>query len=87
MKVSCIFVALPTGKESTDALAAHLGKDPVQCTVRDVDQYGRLVSSCTAGREDIGHWLVSNGYAVAYTQFSDMYEQDEKAAASSRRGL
>lgn len=34
--------------------------------VKDKDQYGRNVSVCLLGSEDLNGWLVSNGYAVSY---------------------
>ncbi len=42
----------------------------MRCEVRNKDQYQRSVSSCSVlmpqGPEDIGDYMVSNGYAVAY---------------------
>lgn len=47
-----------------------IGSNPVRCEVRNKDQYGRNVSSCSVltnkGPVDIGNFMVSNGYAVAY---------------------
>ena len=47
-----------------------IGSNPVRCEVRNKDQYGRNVSSCSVltskGPIDIGNFMVSNGYAVAY---------------------
>ena len=47
-----------------------IGSNPVRCEVRNKDQYGRNVSSCSVltnrGAVDIGNFMVSNGYAVAY---------------------
>ena len=38
----------------------------VTCNVRNADQYGRNVSVCKLGDEDLNAWLVENGLAVAY---------------------
>lgn len=47
-----------------------IGSNAVRCEVRNKDQYGRNVSSCSVltnkGPLDIGNFMVSNGYAVAY---------------------
>lgn len=47
-----------------------IGSNAVRCEVRNKDQYGRNVSSCSVltnkGPMDIGNFMVSNGYAVAY---------------------
>jgi endonuclease YncB( thermonuclease family) len=58
------------GQTSLEALAGRLQGRPVACSVLSKDLYGRSVASCEVqlpgGREDVGAWLVSNGYAVAY---------------------
>ena len=58
------------GQESGDALKQMIGSSAVRCEVRNTDQYGRNVSSCSVlslqGPQDIGNYMVSNGYAVAY---------------------
>ena len=59
--------ALRAGLQSKEALASKLQGVRVRCEVKSKDMYGRNVSRCsTDGLGDIGHWLVSNGYAVAY---------------------
>lgn len=61
---------LLVGLQSGEALQNMIGSDPVRCEVRNKDQYGRNVSSCSVlthqGAQDIGSYMVSNGYAVAY---------------------
>ena len=62
--------ATPAGAQSAEALKAKIAAHPVRCEVRTRDQYQRSVSSCSVltpqGPEDIGDYMVSNGYAVAY---------------------
>ena len=61
------YTALRAGLQSKQALAAKLQGVRVHCKVKSKDMYGRNVSRCsTDGLGDIGHWLVSNGYAIAY---------------------
>ena len=61
---------LLSGVESGEALQNMIGSNSVRCEVRNKDQYGRNVSSCSVltrqGPQDIGTFMVSNGYAVAY---------------------
>ncbi|SDM00037.1 nuclease homologue [Paracoccus chinensis] len=45
--------------------------------MQDTDRYGRAVSVCKAGGKDINHWVVRNGWAVAYTRYSRDYEGAE----------
>lgn len=55
---------------SLQALRDRVGSNPVRCEVKTKDQYGRNVAACSIltprGGEDMGTFLVSNGYAVAY---------------------
>lgn len=64
----CITVAFFfAGEVATDALREKVGDSSLACRIRAKDLYQRNVSSCTLqGTGDIGHWLVQNGYAVAY---------------------
>ena len=75
------------GWESTNALANIVGKHWVTCTRRDTDRYGRVVAVCRAGHIDLNSWMVGNGWAVAYRQFSTEYGLDEDEAKTGRRGL
>lgn len=36
----------------------------------NLDQYGRTVATCSAGDADLGEWLVQNGLALDWPQFS-----------------
>jgi endonuclease YncB( thermonuclease family) len=42
-------------------LADYVGLRTVSCDQRDVDRYGRGVTLCHVGREDLNAWLVSQG--------------------------
>lgn len=61
------------GARSLEALQRRVGGGAVRCDVKTKDQYGRSVASCEmlgGGRsEDMGDWLVSNGYAVVSRLF------------------
>ncbi|MBB3993499.1 endonuclease YncB(thermonuclease family) [Sulfitobacter undariae] len=58
-----------------------------QCQQMDIDRYGRVVARCTALGEDIGGWLVSEGFAFAYVQYGADYVEIEREAAANDRGL
>ena len=45
------------------------------------------MARCQVDGEDIQKWLVSNGWALAFTQFSRDYEADEKAAREAKAGM
>lgn len=76
------------GQQAANALDAWLGARPVACMEIDKDQYGRSVSRCTVGGEDIGRWLVINGWAVEYTDYSDgRYAAAQRQAERTHAGI
>ena len=77
----------PCGRQATEKLAAALDGQTVRCQVQDTDRYGRAVSVCEAGGKDINHWVVGNGWAVAYTRYSRDYEQAEAEARAEKAGI
>jgi endonuclease YncB( thermonuclease family) len=75
------------GVEAGDALRGFLAGKPVSCTPLDRDRFGRVVARCAVAGQDVGAWLVSEGMAVAYTDFSWRYVPQELSARWNRRGL
>lgn len=58
-----------------------------RCEAVELDRYGRTVARCTALGEDVGAWLVAEGFAFAYVQYSTEYVEIERRAAVADRGL
>ena len=75
------------GRHATRALTDRIDGRLVDCEERDRDRYGRMVALCRAGGSDLGAWLVSHGWALAYRRYSVAYVSDEASAKASRRGL
>jgi endonuclease YncB( thermonuclease family) len=75
------------GWESTNALANIVGRHWVTCTKRDTDRYRRVVAVCRAGPIELGAWMVSEGWALAYRRYSMDYVGDEDEARKTGRGL
>jgi len=75
------------GQQAALALSDFTGRQVVSCEDRGRDRYGRVVAVCSAGGEDLGAWLVSNGLALAFRRYSVDYVDQEQAAQSGRRGL
>ncbi len=75
------------GKDASSALKAFLGSRPVSCEELDRDRYRRIVAKCAVDGVDIGDWMVSQGWAVAYYQYSYEYSRAEQRAKSARRGI
>ena len=75
------------GKDATSALNTFLGNRPVSCEELDRDRYRRIVAKCAVDGVDIGEWMVSRGWAVAYYLYSYDYSRAEQRARSARRGV
>lgn len=75
------------GKEAARALAERVGSRPLNCRQRTTDRYGRAVSVCYQGDEDIGAWLVRAGWALSFRKYSHVYVGEEEAAHRQGLGL
>ncbi len=59
----------------------------ISCDLMDVDHYSRLVMRCYAGEIDVAAALVREGLALAYRQYSGLYNKDENAAKITKSGM
>ncbi|WP_316979208.1 thermonuclease family protein [Shumkonia mesophila] len=75
------------GQQAALALADRIGRQPVSCEKRDIDRYKRIVAVCRLGVEDLNAWLVSQGAAMAYRQYSRDYVSQEDQARAAKRGI
>lgn len=75
------------GLEAEQALRSLIGDSDVKCDSQEVDQYGRLVATCSIGRADIGREMVAAGWATAFRTYSDRYVADETRAKAARLGI
>lgn len=75
------------GQTAALALSDFIGRRTVSCQSRDTDRYGRTVAVCSVGGTDINRWLVAEGYALAYRQYSTDYVADEAAAKTAHKGV
>jgi endonuclease YncB( thermonuclease family) len=75
------------GQQAALSLADRIGRRQVSCTVRDTDRYGRFIAVCHQDGIDLNGWLVREGWAVAYRQYSRDYIRDETEARSARRNI
>ena len=62
-------------------------KKELQCSLRDVDRYGRLIMQCFSGSTDIGAAMVQSGHALAYRHFSNLYIAEEEQAKTALKGI
>lgn len=75
------------GQTAALALSDFIGRRVVSCEPRDKDRYGRIVAVCSVGGTNINRWLVAEGHALAYRQYSMDYVRDETAAKTARKGV
>ena len=75
------------GQAAALALAERIGRTPILCEQLDVDRYGRVVARCFTNRADLNKWMVGEGLAVAYRQYSSEYVADEVRARDARKGM
>jgi endonuclease YncB( thermonuclease family) len=60
----------------------------VTCEPKDIDRYGRWVALCRADNWDLGAWMVREGMAHVYTEYSGrFYEWHEEAAKGLQIGI
>jgi endonuclease YncB( thermonuclease family) len=75
------------GQQAALALADKIGEGTVRCTERDIDRYQRVVAVCRVGDQDLGGWLVEQGWAVAFRKYSLDYVSAEGEAQAAKRGI
>lgn len=75
------------GQSAALALQDKLGRGAVDCRATGTDRYGRLIGRCALGGENIGGWLVRNGWAVAYRRYATDFVPHEEAAKSAGLGI
>jgi endonuclease YncB( thermonuclease family) len=75
------------GQQAALALSDYLGQKSVRCEKKDVDRYKRIVAICYVGTTDVNAWLVREGWALAYRQYSKDYVAIEEAARRQKVGI
>lgn len=77
------------GEAARDALRARLSGQVVTVTEHQRDAYGRPLIDLALGGENMGAWMVEQGWAWSYRWHADdgPYAREERVARSSRRGL
>ncbi|UJB15938.1 thermonuclease family protein [Xanthomonas translucens] len=75
------------GQKAALALSDWLGSRTVSCSPSGKDRYQRMLARCFVGNEDVQSWMVLNGWALAYRQYSTDYVSAEEVAQSRRAGV
>jgi endonuclease YncB( thermonuclease family) len=76
------------GAEAANNLDAFIARRPVNCEPLNLDPYGRTVATCSVGGADLGEWLVQNGLALDWPQYSrGRYDGAQQNAERAGRGI
>jgi len=89
LKQNCIYqsIEFQCGEFSKTLLIQKIANQEVNCIREGKDQYGRTLAECFVGEESLSSYLVREGYAFAYRQYSDQFIQDEEYAQSRENGM
>lgn len=76
------------GQKAANDLDAFIARRPVECVEVDRDRYKRAVAVCSVGGVDLAEWLVKNGLALDWPQYSKgAYAAAQSAAKHNERGM
>ncbi|OSI72318.1 nuclease [Bradyrhizobium canariense] len=76
------------GAQAANDLDAFIARRPVNCVPVSLDPYGRTVATCSVASVDLGEWLVRNGLALDWPQYSKgRYREAEREAERTGQGL
>src|ERR1700687_4303369 len=76
------------GSKAANDLDAFIAGRPVNCLPISLDRYGRTVATCSVGGTDLGDWLVRNGFALDWPQYSKRkYDGAQREADHAGRGM
>jgi endonuclease YncB( thermonuclease family) len=75
------------GADAANALDAWIARNPVTCAIEGKDRYGRLLGQCSVRGKNIQEWLVTNGHALAYRDYSTAYVPAELKARKTKAGI
>ena len=77
----------PCGQISTDNLKKKINNKFLTCKWTNKDKYKRYIAECFKNKKNINAWMVRNGYAVAYREYSKKFISQEIFAKKEKLGL
>lgn len=79
-------VSWPCGETATKAMIGVINNRDVSCEGTQHDRYNRLIGKCSVGNIDLSAFMVSQGWALAYREYSMDYVTEEQTARENSRG-
>ncbi len=80
----------PCGEKAAQELIqliASKDSNSVHCKYSGLDKYGRFIGTCWVDQIFINAWLVRNGWALAYRQYSSDFIPEEMEAKKKKVGI
>ena len=78
------------GKRATQELIqliANTRSNNIECVYNGSDKYGRLLGDCWTDGIYVNSWMVENGWAMAYRQYSKKFVKEEMEAREKKLGI
>jgi endonuclease YncB( thermonuclease family) len=76
------------GAQAANDLDTFIARRTTSCGPINLDQYGRTVATCSVDGVDLGEWLVRNGLALDWPQYSKAkYAAAQREAEQAGRGI
>jgi endonuclease YncB( thermonuclease family) len=76
------------GAKAANDLDGFIARRPVSCAPISLDRYGRTVAVCSVDGVDLAEWLVRNGLAFDWPQYSKKkYDAAQRDAERVGRGM
>jgi endonuclease YncB( thermonuclease family) len=76
------------GAKAANDLDAFIAGRPVSCLLILLDRYGRTMATCVVVWQDLGDWLVGNGLALDWPEYSKRkYDAAQRDAEQAGRGI
>jgi endonuclease YncB( thermonuclease family) len=76
------------GAKAANDLATFIAKRPATCSPVSLDRYGRTVAACSVAGVDLAGWLVTQGLALDWPQYSNgRYRTQQRQAEGAGLGM
>lgn len=77
----------PCGRMAAEAMATLIADKDVTCDLTGQHSYGRKLGRCFVGGQDLGAWMVANGWAAVDPRFGDEYRPLQAKARGGRLNI
>ncbi|MBE6458596.1 MAG: thermonuclease family protein [Alphaproteobacteria bacterium] len=75
------------GQQAASWLKGWIADNELECRIVQQDQHGNMIGVCSLGAYDLGAALINAGWAVVYSEHSDIYMPYQVQAQQNARGL